>query len=353
MKKTITILLLTALCMTVFTSCDVGNGLVAELFEGIRNEYDYGYVEPPVDVYESEYVAIDPIEPWGTVEIQTTPPYEIETEYGTAWNTTSPPETEPVYTDIGFELNALPHHTAPIKLLLPMNSITLEDWQELDCAYYHGIFDQNNLVANQGELTEQDGFVMYMAADTNFVYFAFAVNDETLVESEDNSFNSDSFPTLGDHFTISLDIGGLGQEEGAPAPVQYSFGPHPRGVIYVGATFDGEDTQNTRFATSDGGDSFDVMGGTRTNNGVRKEFNNQVGWRTEFVIHWVVLLDHLKQNYGEKFSKQDLNFDDLLTVMNITYVDVDSDGNVVKSYRVAYPLQLSISAYQTSVIPVN
>ena len=66
-----------------------------------------------------------------------------------------------------------------------------------------------------------------------------------------------------------------------------------------------------------------------------------------------MLLDHLKQNYGERFSKQDLNFDDLVTVMNITYVDVDNDGNVVKSYRVAYPLQLSISAYQTSVIPVN
>jgi hypothetical protein len=32
MKKTITILLLTALCMTVLTSCDLGNGLVAELF---------------------------------------------------------------------------------------------------------------------------------------------------------------------------------------------------------------------------------------------------------------------------------------------------------------------------------
>ena len=83
MKKTVTVLLLTALCLTVLTSCDMGNGLVAELLGGIRNEYDYGYVEPPVDVYESEYVAIDPIEPWGTVEIQTTPPYEIETEYVT------------------------------------------------------------------------------------------------------------------------------------------------------------------------------------------------------------------------------------------------------------------------------
>ena len=352
MKRIALFFLIACLCCS-FVACDMGNGLVAELIGDLKEQGNHVIVEPSVGLEESGIVAIDPIEPWGTVEIQTTPPYEIETEYGTAWNTTSPPETEPAYTDIGFELDALPHHTAPIKALLPVNADTLEDWQELDCAYYHGIFDQNNLIADVGELTGQDGFVMYMAADTNFVYFAFAVNDETRVKSEDNSINSDSFPTLGDHFTISLDIGGLGQEEGAPAPVQYSFGPHPRGVIYVGATFDGEDTQNTRFVSSDGGDYYDLMGGTRTNNGVRKEFNNQVGWRTEFAIHWVVLLDHLKQNYGESFSKEDLNFDDLLTVMNITYVDVDSDGNVVKSYRVAYPLQLSISAYQTSVIPVN
>ncbi len=80
MKKTITILLLTALCVTVFTSCDLGNGLVAELFGDIRDEYDYGYVEPPADVYESANVAIDPIEPWGTVEIETAPPMPETTE---------------------------------------------------------------------------------------------------------------------------------------------------------------------------------------------------------------------------------------------------------------------------------
>ena len=84
MKKLITMLLLTALCMTVFTSCDLGNGLVAEIFGNARDEYDYVLVEPSVDVLESEIVAIDPIapiEPWGTVEIETMPPYEIETAY--------------------------------------------------------------------------------------------------------------------------------------------------------------------------------------------------------------------------------------------------------------------------------
>ena len=81
MKKLITMLLLTALCMTVFTSCDLGNGLVAEIFGNARDEYDYVLVEPSVDALESEIVAIDPIEPWETVEIETMPPYEIETAY--------------------------------------------------------------------------------------------------------------------------------------------------------------------------------------------------------------------------------------------------------------------------------
>ena len=37
MKKLITMLLLTALCMTVLTSCDLGNGLVAELLGDIKD----------------------------------------------------------------------------------------------------------------------------------------------------------------------------------------------------------------------------------------------------------------------------------------------------------------------------
>ena len=140
MKKTITILLLTALCMMVLTSCDTRGGLVAELFGGTDRADEHLY--PIEDCIEEPIgTEITPGEPIPPVEIQTAPPYEIETEYSTAWNTTAPAETEPIYSDIGFELNALPHHTAPIKALLPVNAITLEDWQELDCAYYHGIFD--------------------------------------------------------------------------------------------------------------------------------------------------------------------------------------------------------------------
>ena len=81
MKKTITMLLLTALCMTVFTSCDTSGGLVAELFGGINRVDEHLY--PPEDCIE------EPIEPIPPVEIETTPNYGVTTEV----STTEPPET--------------------------------------------------------------------------------------------------------------------------------------------------------------------------------------------------------------------------------------------------------------------
>ena len=74
MKKTITMFLLTALCLTVLTSCDLGNGLVAELLEGLHQvNVD---VDPVVDVWETDIGAI-PIE---TSPIETTPVVEIPVE---------------------------------------------------------------------------------------------------------------------------------------------------------------------------------------------------------------------------------------------------------------------------------
>ena len=54
MKKTIAILLLTALCMTVLTSCDLGNGLISELF-GNRHDVieDHDAVYQPTVRHET------------------------------------------------------------------------------------------------------------------------------------------------------------------------------------------------------------------------------------------------------------------------------------------------------------
>ena len=91
MKKTITILLLTALCMTVLTSCDVGNGLVAELMGGINRADEHLYpIEDCIEETEQLWgTEIPPIEPMPPVEIETTPNYDVTTEV----STTEPPET--------------------------------------------------------------------------------------------------------------------------------------------------------------------------------------------------------------------------------------------------------------------
>lgn len=57
MKKTISLLLLTALCLCMLTSCDMGNGLVAELFKNIGYEDEVLY-EPPVEYGTEPYYDI-------------------------------------------------------------------------------------------------------------------------------------------------------------------------------------------------------------------------------------------------------------------------------------------------------
>ncbi len=69
MKKTITILLLTALCITVFTSCDLGGGLVAELLGQINQEHVL--VDPSVD-HIIQTPPLPPVEQ--TAPIETAPP---------------------------------------------------------------------------------------------------------------------------------------------------------------------------------------------------------------------------------------------------------------------------------------
>ena len=67
MKKTIAMLLLTALCMTVLTSCDLGNGLVAELFGDLNHE------DVLVEDVILDDVIMTPPEQWGTIEVETVP----------------------------------------------------------------------------------------------------------------------------------------------------------------------------------------------------------------------------------------------------------------------------------------
>ncbi|MBR5881582.1 MAG: hypothetical protein IKZ16_07820 [Clostridia bacterium] len=338
MKRALCIFASTVLCLTVLSSCDFSGGLVGELFGDVKD----------IAIGEQIYPTDDYIELETDIAIDTDPPTEIKTDDETQCDTThSADTTQPVDTTFAPSYtrpvtDIPPDSTDSVEILLPVNGITLDDWQELSCAYYQGVFDQSSLIADVGELTDRDGFVMYTAVDTSYLYFGFEVHDETVLKSDNNSFS-------GDHFTISLDLGGFCQEQEELTPVLYSFGPHPRGVIYVGAQFEGEDADQAQFVSSETTPRYDLLGGTRASNNLNVEFHGNVGWRTEFAIHWAVLLDHLEKNHGEAIMAQNLNFDDMLIVVNVTYVDVDQDGNVIKSYSIAYPLQLSISVYDTSV----
>ncbi|MBQ1232584.1 MAG: hypothetical protein IIW17_01570 [Clostridia bacterium] len=107
MKKIITMFLLTALCMTVLTSCDLGNGLVAELFGDVK-DLTIGEQIYPTDDYiavETDIMYYPPVE-----EIETTPSYEIMTEDYTIeeyWTADISIDIEPVpvpdaYVEFGF-----------------------------------------------------------------------------------------------------------------------------------------------------------------------------------------------------------------------------------------------------------
>ena len=100
MKKTITILLLTAICITVFTSCDLGNGLVAELLGDIKDAPVGEHIYPTDEYIPIETDIIMDIEPMPPVEIETTPPYEIMTEGYTGPYTTGEDWTYDVTMDI-------------------------------------------------------------------------------------------------------------------------------------------------------------------------------------------------------------------------------------------------------------
>ena len=62
MKKILIMFLLTALCLTVLTSCDLGNGLIAELFGDLNHE------DALVEDVILDDIIMTPPEQWGTVE---------------------------------------------------------------------------------------------------------------------------------------------------------------------------------------------------------------------------------------------------------------------------------------------
>lgn len=209
MKKTITILLLTALCMTVLTSCDLGNGLIAELF-GEMNGQDV-LEEPPVQNWETVYVEdlTGTIQTW--VPVETDPPVEFATEDITLEEIT----IEEYWTeDVSIDIEPAPLPDVEYQLDLTLDG-DLSDWK-----YASGLvqsFDAGNLDAWLGEVGDK-GFDLYMAADPTYVYFALDVYDPEVFYSDDGAYN-------GDAFEIQMDLNGWCAATGMfERGIFYSFG---------------------------------------------------------------------------------------------------------------------------------
>lgn len=286
--------LITALCIVVVASLGFNNGLVAELFGNSESEYETN--EPPV---------------------QTEP--EIK-----------PPSDMIDFPD-GFKINGE----------------DVEDWDTVQEAKKF-VYDSTNLHLMQGEFEDTDGFTMYMAVDSEYLYLVFDVTEYTVTDASKDACD-------GDRFTISLDLGELCRDVHTyPTPVQYSFGKSSDGVMRVVAERQtGEDAILS--TVLDYQDS--VRGGDRVKNEISGSKILKSGWKAEFVIPWDVLIGYVCECYEVQSLEQlGLTREKLYASMCITYVDVSKDGSVNKIYRtdkerfLFLPQELEIEWLETAEI---
>lgn len=259
MKKTIAMFIVAALGLTVFASCDLGNGLVSELLGELNRE---DLLVNPSDDYVVNY----PDEPWGTVEV-TLQPYDppIEETVEEYWS-----------EDISYDevpIDPSPWPDANYRLDLSMDG-DLSDWNDGICTPKQ--FGKDNLEAWLGELDEQDGFTLRVAADTEYVYFAIEVFDENFLYSDDGTYNKDAFQ-------IAMDFNGwFASTEFFERAIFYSFGIQRDGTMDVTVQcIHGDAQANVDYVMASDDDPAtkegEIMGVTRIN-------DYATGWIAEYAI---------------------------------------------------------------------
>lgn len=298
MKKTIAMLLLTALCVTFLTSCDFSGGLVGELF-GELNQGNVD-IDPIVDAWETADVMIDPVPP---VEIEPLP------------NQTTEEETIEEYWSEDIIIEPTPDVLLPLNLQLDGD---LSDWTDNMCVPLS--FDKSNLDAWVGKVGDDDGFTMRMTADETYVYFAFDVQDSTLVFG-----NRESYQT-GDFFQIAMDLNGaLAESESFERAIYYSFCLQEDGTMDVSVQCiygDAASGINYRMASDDdpGQREGEVMGVTCAK-------PDGSGWIAEFAISWETLYRDLTMKLKDgELPVPDINvgIDQAYLKMLVCYIDYES-----------------------------
>ncbi len=328
MKKTITMLLLTALCVTVFTSCDLGNGLVAELLGERHPEH---VIDSPVQNWEDEVtISTSPIDiappmppSIDTFAEETTAEYWSEDEtFVDEWTEEDTTEIVTWETEIATpDIEVVPS----LQGVLTMDG-DLSDWNSNGWIPYWGsYYDRDTLDAWVGELNEDDGFTMLVACDLEYVYLAFDVSDNTIKYSEDGTYN-------GDAFQIQLDLGGLcGQAGVFERGVFYSFGLQEDGFAHVTVQCIASDAAASVDYVMSASD--DEEGGLMGATVVREDGS---GWRAEIAIPWVVLLNDITAKlWLESMNDLQIDSDNIKAVMLVCYLNYDQDGMVTGAWGTA------------------
>lgn len=314
MKKTIIMLLLTALCLTFFTSCDMGNGLVAELLGDLKEMGDHVEIYPTIDqappVY-MESVEVDLDEYYTAIEVETMPPVEYDppVEY---------PTEDVTYSD---EVPQPPIATAPsLGDVLTLDG-ELSDWNLGVGASV--LFDHDNLDAWVGEVGDK-GFTMYTATDSEYVYFAFDVTDDAVFASDDSRYN-------GDAFQIMVDFNGWSAASAMfERGIFYSFGLQEDGTVDVTVQCIAGDAASTIDYVMASDDDPEWREGEIK--GMTKRKQDGSGWIAEMAISWDTLYRDISQKLadtGLEIPEVNPAYDQIILNMLICYLDhdVDDQGN--------------------------
>lgn len=304
MKKVLALCILTALCMTCLVGCDMGNGLIAELFGDLSNPPTYDVEDiPTLDVImgtelKTEAPIEDPI-----------PPIEQPT-----WVVTEPPIEYPSWDDtVESDVDiALPDVIYPTDELILDGD--LSDWDAL--GFVTTFFDANNLDAWYGEVGNDNGFTLRMASDNRYVYFAFDVTDYELLYSDDDTYN-------GDAFQIQIDFNGwVASSQAFDRAVFYSFGLQRDGTMNVTVQCIRDDSASSidyKMASDDDSDwrEGEIIGVTCVK-------SDDTGWTAEFAISWETLYGDVAEkleSVEENMPGINLGYDSVDLNMLICYID--------------------------------
>ncbi len=258
MKKIIAFGIFLALCATCFAGCDMGNGLIAELFGNGVGDY----------VLDGDVILVDPIEPYPDVQTDVAIGIETWTEIAT-----EPPVEYPTGDDdtIGMETGTVePDYSSPADAFTLDGD--LSDWARIDC--YKQDFDASNLDAWMGEVGD-GGFTMYVGCGSEFVYLAFDVRDTTPAYSETDTYN-------GDCFQIQIDFNGwMAYTKQFERGIFYSFGLQEDGSVNLTVQCIENDVVST----------VDYVTSSRNGDlkGITVAKADGSGWIAEFAIPWTVL----------------------------------------------------------------